>query len=201
MDRVPGDRGEMKDAPEHRNTYRSFLINEAREKGIRSVRCKLSSELRLVGEKNSELNTQLQQIDNGAAGDQAGEGTTPFLPQLMLPRFYMGDDGKQPFIGQINFFTLCRYGSDHITFLDRQLVNVQSKTVRNSDGAFTVDGIIQKVMHEFFGIMLTCVLSDEQVRLPVAYVTSVDGLRELDWPLFFFKTLFKLLDDDIAQEK
>ena len=79
MARVLEDCGEMKDALEHWNMYRSFLINEAKEKEIRSVRFKLSSELRLVGEKISELKTQLQQIDHGAAGDQAGELTTPVV--------------------------------------------------------------------------------------------------------------------------
>ena len=79
MARVLEDRGEMKDALEHWNMYRSFLINEAKEKEIRSVRFKLSSELRLVSEKISELKTQLQQIDNGAAGDQAVELTTPVV--------------------------------------------------------------------------------------------------------------------------
>ena len=79
MARVLEDRGEMKDALEHWNMYRSFLINEAKEKEIRSVRFKLSSELRLVSEKISELKTQLQQIDDGAAGDQAVELTTPVV--------------------------------------------------------------------------------------------------------------------------
>ena len=77
MARVLEDRGEMKDALKHWNMYRSFLINEAKEIGIRSVRFKLSSELRLVSEKISELKTQLQQIDYGAAVDQAGERATP----------------------------------------------------------------------------------------------------------------------------
>ena len=74
MARVLEDRGEMKDALKHWNMYRSFLINEAREKGVRSVRFKLSSELRLVSEKISELNAQLQHIDNGG---QAGETANP----------------------------------------------------------------------------------------------------------------------------
>ena len=77
MARVLEDCGEMKDALEHWNMYRSFLINEAKEKEIRSVRFKLSSELLLVSEKISELKTQLQQIDYGAAVDQAGELATP----------------------------------------------------------------------------------------------------------------------------
>ena len=74
MARVLEDCGEMKDALEHWNKYRSFLINEAKEKGVRSVRFKLSSELRLVSEKISELKTQVQQVDHG---DQAGEPATP----------------------------------------------------------------------------------------------------------------------------
>ena len=77
MARVLEERGEMKDALEHWNLYRSFLINEAKEKGVRSVRFKLSSELRLVSEKISELKAQLQQTDNGASGDQAGKFATP----------------------------------------------------------------------------------------------------------------------------
>ena len=74
MARVLEDCGEMKDALEHWNKYRSFLINEAKEKGVRSVRFKLSSELRLVSEKISELKTQVQQVDHG---DQAGEPDSP----------------------------------------------------------------------------------------------------------------------------
>ena len=79
MARVLEDCGEMKDALKHWNMYRSFLINEAKEKEIRSVRFKISSELRLVSEKISELKTQLQPIDHGAAGDQAGELTAPVV--------------------------------------------------------------------------------------------------------------------------
>ena len=79
MARVLEDLGEMKDALEHWNMYRTFLINEAKEKGIRSVRFKLSSELRLVSEKISELKAQLQQINYGAAEDQAGELTAPVV--------------------------------------------------------------------------------------------------------------------------
>ena len=77
MARVLEDRGEMKDALKHWNMYRSFLINEAKEKGVRSVRFKLSSELRLVSEKISELKAQLQQTDNGVSGDQAEKFATP----------------------------------------------------------------------------------------------------------------------------
>ena len=71
--RVLEDGGKMKNALEHWIIYRSFLIKEAKEEGVRSVRFKISSELRLVSEKISELKAQLQKIENEFTGDQAGE--------------------------------------------------------------------------------------------------------------------------------
>ena len=55
-------------------------------------------------------------------------------------------------------------------------------------GAFAVYRVMQKIIHKCCRVMLASVFYDQNIRLLVVYITSMNGFRQLQWPSIFSET-------------